>query len=377
MSFGKIITSAAIVASLAVSAQAQTYSNGTSPSGLSAPSPLTVDGVTWIYAGCVADLSDNFPTFTELESSPLMTIEKCLADCDIFQYAGIFGPRCFCADSIGNTTTFKQPSSCNYACRGNPSEQCGGSSIGAPQPISKRQITAGVLLTLYETALGPIIPPAVYTTVVATEYVSVCPTGLTTIPYTTTQTLTHCGCTDITPTFTIPMATTLGSCGCGPGGAVQTYTVTVPSAVAACPTCPGVSTGASIVTVSACPTTVIGGQTVTLAPSGTACPTCPTTTTIVGGKTVTLAPSGSACPTCPTSTVGTLTVTLAPSGSTCPSCPTSIIGGKTLTYTLSGGSATATGAPITPGPPAFTGAASHNGVAAGVVGAMALAAAML
>jgi hypothetical protein len=236
------INSAAILALVAaVSAQtAAPFSNSSTPTNSSTsstksssvavststatPVTLTVGGKTWKSLGCAAN-SLNFVGFELSSSSASNSHEKCLGECVNFEFAGLSGSSCYCSNRSDNATVIKSDSSCNTPCPGNNKQACGGSAA-----VARRAVPAGSLLTLFQAAAPSVtVLVGVYTTIVATQYVSICPTGPVTVNYSATLTLAHCGCTNVTPVATIPFSTTVASCGCGPNGAMQTYTVSYPA----------------------------------------------------------------------------------------------------------------------------------------------------
>lgn len=209
----------------------------TNSSGTTSKALIDVDGVKWQSLGCTGNQVD-WSSFTLLLSSDVLTIETCLKAATETSpgnmFAGLSGDECYVAPYTNNATMQLPDSKCTFACGGDPTETCGGYNTVGKRDLAKRQSTPAItsLLSLYEVVqVGAIIPPSVYISIVVINYVSVCPTGLTTIAYTETMTNTHCGCLDYTPSATIPMTTSVGSCACGPGGAEKTYTVTVPAAV--------------------------------------------------------------------------------------------------------------------------------------------------
>jgi hypothetical protein len=61
-----------------------------------------------------------------------MTIEKCLSDCWMYQYAGVeYGRECWCGNTLntgGSTSLNVSDSNCGFTCPGNNSEFCGSGS---------------------------------------------------------------------------------------------------------------------------------------------------------------------------------------------------------------------------------------------------------
>lgn len=229
-----IISLFSLSASISASALVPRFTN-TTTSNTTDKSLIEVGGVYWKSDGCVENLV-GWSSFALILSSAELTIETCLGAAPAGSlYAGLYEDNCYAATSTNNATVQVADGKCSIECGGDVTESCGGfaPAAAAKRDIAPRQDTPSTasLLSLY--AVIEIIPPSVYISIVVTNYVSVCPTGLTTLTYTATLTNTHCGCLDYTPVATIPMTTTVGSCGCGVGGAQKTYTVTVPEAVAA------------------------------------------------------------------------------------------------------------------------------------------------
>lgn len=226
---------AAVVAGLAAVASAQfTNSSTTSTSATSSASPsasaLPASVPGWKYDGCAAPPSAaGFPGFALAESSPLMTIERCTADCATSRFAGVVGGSCYCSQALSNGTSFVADASCSTACPGNPKEACGG-----PLLASRKRQAAGSVLSLYENVAAVVPSGNIFITVNVAVYVTVCatcPGGLTTVTYTGTVTATGCGCATQTKPA-IPCTTVYAVCGCGPAGAASTVTLVVPTAVA-------------------------------------------------------------------------------------------------------------------------------------------------
>lgn len=254
------IKSAAIAAFAGVAA-AQ-YSNGT------APAAVAVAG--WTYQGCAIATA---ATGALIDSSPMMTVERCLNAAGAYNFARIQGANCYGASSTNGTSPVADLQ-CNTRCPGNQAEACGGSAAAV-----KRQ-AAGTTVSVYARQVQP-AAGVIYNTLITNIYVDYCAAcagGTTTVAYCSLATVTACGCASQT-TPAIAMTTTTVTKGS------QTLTLTVPAGVT-----PGTATAA---TVTAAVTTVV------------ACPTCPASTATVGTSTVTV-PAGSAlttvsyCPGCAT-----------------------------------------------------------------------------
>lgn len=262
------IKSAAIAAFAGVAA-AQ-YSNGT------APAAVAVAG--WTYQGCAIATA---ATGALIDSSPMMTVERCLAAAGAYNYARIQGANCYGASSTNGTSSVADLS-CNTRCPGNQAEACGGSA-GA----MKRQ-AAGTTVSVYARQVQP-AAGVVYNTLITNIYVDYCSScagGLTSIAYCSLATVTACGCaSQTTPTIAMTTTTVTKTL----SGSATTLTLTVPAGVT-----PGTATAA---TVTAAVTTVV------------ACSTCPVASTVtVGSSAVTTVPAGSAiatvtyCPGCASGT---------------------------------------------------------------------------
>jgi hypothetical protein len=293
----KMFSKTALIACLAVAASAQTtsttttsvyYSNTTTSSTSSAvaspsatsPGFLSVMGKSWQFEGCASSPTD-FSGFIQVDTSPAMTVERCMAAASAYAYAGIYGSICYASNVREVATSTVASGRCSFTCPGNPSQSCGGSSNGSPAP-SKRA-AAGALLSLYS-AVAVIPTGNIYISIFTTIYINVCSTGLCTSTLTTSATLTGCGCA--TPSIpSVPKVTSVVACNaCATPGLV---TVTVPvgcPAVQTAVACTGAGCAVSTPVVPcngvdcAAPATI---KTVTVnacAPTSTAavaCATCP------------------------------------------------------------------------------------------------------
>jgi hypothetical protein len=223
---------------------AQMFSNTTAP---------LVNGtrianiVGWKYDGCEYD-SGNFQGFQLAYNSSTNTVEQCTRSCSATRYAALLGAECYCGNTLAPTTVQYSDSLCNLRCPGDNSEACGGQLNVQKRSVNRRAIIAtNVVISLYEQIIIPV--NVVFQTVISTQFVNVCPTGLTTQALTQTLTLTGCGCTT-TAAPSIAMVTLSTTCPCGPGGAASTVVVTVPQVVATPVATANVVTAAVVGTVT-------------------------------------------------------------------------------------------------------------------------------
>ncbi|GFP52224.1 WSC domain-containing protein ARB_07867 [Trichoderma asperellum] len=85
-------------------------------------------------AGCYSDNSQQGRALSwsaDVDSSTFTT-ESCLTACEAegFPLAGTeFGGECWCGNVLANSTTKVDDSQCNFPCKGNSSETCGGSGL--------------------------------------------------------------------------------------------------------------------------------------------------------------------------------------------------------------------------------------------------------
>lgn len=92
------------------------------------------------YYGCLGSW-DGFPSFHKVESSGAMDIEICTSECQAsgFSFAGLYTTDCYCAGSVGHSTSEKANGFCDLPCPGSHTESCGGNALGprhsAPNPI--------------------------------------------------------------------------------------------------------------------------------------------------------------------------------------------------------------------------------------------------
>jgi hypothetical protein len=187
-----------------------------------------------------------------------MTNTFCIIACRDYQYAGVQGDDCYCANELGgdvSTSTF--PDSCTLPCPGNPLEACGGLLPVAGRrrdmspAISARQSGGifGVVLSLFvDTAFAPappvngngttIINGDVYNfgdtiinvdVFVYIELCDTCPFGFVTKTWTEEVSTVACGCpTEVLPTIECVTVTTVCT-NCGPVPGTSTVTLTIPT----------------------------------------------------------------------------------------------------------------------------------------------------
>lgn len=71
-----------------VTATSLPYAAGTVASAVAgSTNPATI--ASFEYYGC-AGSSSGFSTFTQIETSPLMSLDRCISDCSAYGYAGIY-----------------------------------------------------------------------------------------------------------------------------------------------------------------------------------------------------------------------------------------------------------------------------------------------
>jgi hypothetical protein len=96
--------------------------------------PVTSQGnVNFTYYSCVSEPSSGRLLPSQVENNgTYMTIEKCLSDCWMYQYAGVeYGRECWCGNSLNTGTGGSlnvSDSNCGFTCPGNSSEFCGSGS---------------------------------------------------------------------------------------------------------------------------------------------------------------------------------------------------------------------------------------------------------
>jgi hypothetical protein len=112
-------------------------STSSSPSSSTSPQiasytrpPVPSNGnANFTYYSCISEPTAGRLLPSQIENNGThMTIEKCLSDCWMYQYAGVeYGRECWCGNSLNlaagamNVTDEK----CGFTCPGNGSEYCG------------------------------------------------------------------------------------------------------------------------------------------------------------------------------------------------------------------------------------------------------------
>jgi hypothetical protein len=110
------------------------------PSAYTGPPVIVPGNVNFTYYHCVSEPSSGRLLSKLVSNLANATVESCLSQCYMYQYAGIeYGSECWCGDRISAGNAGATPggnvseSQCSMTCRGNSSEFCG----------------AGVRLSLY------------------------------------------------------------------------------------------------------------------------------------------------------------------------------------------------------------------------------------
>ncbi|KAI1393936.1 glycoside hydrolase family 16 protein [Hypoxylon trugodes] len=220
-----------------------------------APGP--VSGFTPL--GCFGSKEDQ-SLFSPVSSSPDMSHENCVASCAGRKYAGVQNDTCYCADTLGNTTSVED-AKCGRVrpIQRHPvnSTLPVNVSTTATQPQPRAEATNFFLAIYADIAQEPAPPGApamaggfpsipahniTKTKPVTVTYTTICetnPASLVEVEYTTTVTYEDCGCTKThtkpphphpaIPTA-VPMTTITEKCkACGPHGE-STVILTVPIA---------------------------------------------------------------------------------------------------------------------------------------------------
>ncbi|RVX73283.1 hypothetical protein B0A52_02925 [Exophiala mesophila] len=251
------------------------------------PGPFLID--FFKYAGCLG-LRPGRPyanSFVVRETSESQSVSRCVRTClsKGMRYAAVHDTTCLCSPFHSSAVDMNidyvtYPDwFCNYPCRGNAVEKCGGITT-RPTSKEKRQLPVEtndeevVLLTVYNTTfdgdeidendgtgtmtssstlasitptLGPfpssiqsspnLSPTDIHPVIISTSYTTICPSHPILCPtptptlLSTTITVLHCGCTaqgqqPQKPTVPMTMITTMipcqGSCGSHRQGAAAT-----------------------------------------------------------------------------------------------------------------------------------------------------------
>lgn len=104
------------------SADTTTPSSSTAPS---APVPTTsVDG--WVSEGCYTEAHGQRALSSVSFYDDAMTLEKCAAVCDGYQWFGVeYGRECYCGDTLNEGSVSAPAAECNFPCPGKLSQTCG------------------------------------------------------------------------------------------------------------------------------------------------------------------------------------------------------------------------------------------------------------
>lgn len=97
------------------------------PSATQAPSNAAKIG-RYAYLGCFGSRT-GFQTFSSVEESDDMSLEKCVKLWDGKSFAGVFEGKCHCAEALDADTramSVDEGAVCDHACPGNSSQSCGG-----------------------------------------------------------------------------------------------------------------------------------------------------------------------------------------------------------------------------------------------------------
>ena len=92
--------------------------------------PVTSEGnANFTYYSCISEPASGRALSKQVENNgTYMTIEKCLSDCWMYQYAGVeYGRECWCGNTLntGGANLNLTDDNCSSKCPGNSSEFCG------------------------------------------------------------------------------------------------------------------------------------------------------------------------------------------------------------------------------------------------------------
>ncbi|KAH7209938.1 hypothetical protein DER44DRAFT_864616 [Fusarium oxysporum] len=122
-----------------------TSSQEVAPASTASSTPKNLETIgAYSFVGCLGSLED-YPTFTEVLTDPLMTTRQCIALAAGRKYIGIYQRSCYAADSLTGAGLVVSDS-CDLLCPGDPSLFCGGN---VRRNVLRRSIPSDRLLTLY------------------------------------------------------------------------------------------------------------------------------------------------------------------------------------------------------------------------------------
>lgn len=93
------------------------------------PAQYSIPG--WDYKGCYTDNGNSRTLYDMSTANDSMTAESCVQFCSAagYPFAGVeYGRECYCSRSIAVSASLADETTCSFACAGNSSEICGGSS---------------------------------------------------------------------------------------------------------------------------------------------------------------------------------------------------------------------------------------------------------
>ncbi|TLD22788.1 hypothetical protein PspLS_07500 [Pyricularia sp. CBS 133598] len=132
-------------------AGAQTTTSPSSPSGTDGPLPQEIqseDGASFSFVGCAAS-SENYRGFTLEQELDDMDLNVCVTVCKDRLYSGAYKNQCYCGDELDESdVSVVGEAACDLTCPGNPLQNCGG-DLDTTGKLRVRQVTAGILLSLY------------------------------------------------------------------------------------------------------------------------------------------------------------------------------------------------------------------------------------
>ncbi|KAI6257289.1 hypothetical protein MCOR29_010194 [Pyricularia oryzae] len=149
---GNIITSAIDATQTGTNtAGTQTTTSPSSPSGTDGPLPQELQseyGASFSFVGCAAS-AENYRGFTLEQESDDMDLNLCVTVCKDRLYSGAYKNQCYCGDELDESdVSIVGDAACDLTCPGNPSQNCGG-DLDTTEKLRVRQVTAGILLSLY------------------------------------------------------------------------------------------------------------------------------------------------------------------------------------------------------------------------------------
>ncbi|KAK8257222.1 WSC domain-containing protein [Phyllosticta capitalensis] len=118
------------------------FSNGPMVQAITPASPKTAGDFSLI--GCYSDIPANRGLSAKGTSVSSMTVENCASFCAGYKYFGVeYSQECYCANTVGCSSSVSTSGNCNMQCAGNNTEYCGGNGYlnlyalpSAPSPSS-------------------------------------------------------------------------------------------------------------------------------------------------------------------------------------------------------------------------------------------------